>query len=169
MRLCKCDCIRTVRQTAWLFIGTDKQCFVWKMASPNSIKDYYAGATVLVTGGSGFLGKAIIEKLLRTCTEVRTVYTLMRSKRGVSSEDRLEKLKNNQVRRLDKCFVWWWFLRKLFVDFRLDPSWAAGCHEQVARSDGRHFRRSFGPELIGFRTVAEHGEHCHPFGGDGSI
>lgn len=67
------------------------------MALPNSIKDYYAGSTVLVTGGSGFLGKAIIEKLLRTCKEVDKVYALLRSKRGIVSEDRLEKLKNSEV------------------------------------------------------------------------
>lgn len=66
------------------------------MSTP-SIKDFYAGATVLVTGGSGFLGKAIIEKLMRSCTSVKAVYTLMRSKKGVSSEERLEHLKNNQV------------------------------------------------------------------------
>lgn len=71
-----------------------------RMAQPHSIRDYYAGTTVLVTGGSGFLGKAIIEKLLRTCKDVKTVYVMLRSKRGVSSEDRLEKLKNSEV--------WFW-------------------------------------------------------------
>lgn len=68
------------------------------MASPNSISDFYAGATVLVTGGSGFLGKSIIEKILRSCPDVKMVYTLLRNKRGVSSVDRMEKLKSSEVR-----------------------------------------------------------------------
>lgn len=70
------------------------------MTQPHSIKEYYAGTTVLVTGGSGFLGKAIIEKLLRTCKDVKTVYALLRSKKGISSENRLAKLKNNEVREI---------------------------------------------------------------------
>lgn len=70
------------------------------MTQPHSIKEYYAGTSVLVTGGSGFLGKAIIEKLLRTCKDVKTVYALLRSKKGISSENRLAKLKNNEVREI---------------------------------------------------------------------
>lgn len=72
------------------------------MAQPHSIKEYYAGTTVLVTGGSGFLGKSIIEKLLRTCKDVKTVYALLRSKKGISSENRLAMLKNNEVREIIK-------------------------------------------------------------------
>lgn len=69
----------------------------------NSIKDYYAGATVFITGGSGFMGKAIIEKLLRTCTKVERVYALMREKRGVSSAERLERMKKEIVKCSSPC------------------------------------------------------------------
>lgn len=68
------------------------------MAQPHSIRNYYAGTTVLVTGGSGFLGKAIIEKLLRTCKDVKMVYVMLRNKKGVSSKDRLDKLINSEVK-----------------------------------------------------------------------
>lgn len=67
------------------------------MASPDSIKGFYAGQTVLVTGGSGFVGKVIIEKILRSCPDVRMVYTLLRSKKGVSVADRLQKIKQAAV------------------------------------------------------------------------
>lgn len=61
------------------------------------IKDCYIESTVLVTGGSGYLGKALVEKLLRSCTDIKFIYVVLRNKKGVSSEDRLEQLKTNQV------------------------------------------------------------------------
>lgn len=61
------------------------------------IRDAYRDGTVLVTGGTGFVGKALVEKLLRTCTEVRCVVVMIRAKRGLSSEQRLEKLKASSV------------------------------------------------------------------------
>lgn len=61
------------------------------------IKDFYAGSTVLVTGGTGFLGKALIEKLVRSCNDIKCIYVLMRTKQGASGEERLEQFKNNEV------------------------------------------------------------------------
>ena len=40
-----------------------------------------AGATVLITGASGFVGGACLEMLLRT-TNVSKVYVLLRGKKG---------------------------------------------------------------------------------------
>ncbi|KOB67434.1 Uncharacterized protein OBRU01_19818, partial [Operophtera brumata] len=40
---------------------------------------------------------ALIEKLLRSCSDVNTIYLLMRPKKGVSSEDRLKDLCTNKV------------------------------------------------------------------------
>ncbi|CAG9794554.1 unnamed protein product [Diatraea saccharalis] len=53
------------------------------------IKEYFRGKTVFITGGSGFLGKALIEKLLYSCSDLDRIYLLMRSKKGVKAEDRL--------------------------------------------------------------------------------
>ncbi|CAK1546456.1 unnamed protein product [Leptosia nina] len=57
-----------------------------------SIKDYYRGKTIFITGGSGFMGKVLIEKLLYSCTDLDRIYVLLRSKKGVKPEDRLAAL-----------------------------------------------------------------------------
>ncbi|XP_076391889.1 fatty acyl-CoA reductase wat-like isoform X2 [Megachile rotundata] len=56
------------------------------------VRTFYAGQSVLVTGGTGFLGKLLIEKLLRTCTEMKCVYALARSKEDESAEERFERI-----------------------------------------------------------------------------
>ncbi|XP_052835613.1 fatty acyl-CoA reductase wat [Drosophila gunungcola] len=51
------------------------------------VQKFYKDKIVFLTGGSGFLGKVTIEKLLRT-TEVRRIYVLIRSKRGQEMQER---------------------------------------------------------------------------------
>ncbi|KAH8243954.1 hypothetical protein KR032_011757, partial [Drosophila birchii] len=54
----------------------------------SGIQEFFKDKTVFLTGGSGFLGKVVIEKLLRT-TEVKRIYSLIRPKRGVSIGERI--------------------------------------------------------------------------------
>lgn len=61
------------------------------------IADYFRGSVVLVTGGTGFVGKALLEKLLRSCPGIDTIYVLMRPKRGLSVDQRYKELLKNQV------------------------------------------------------------------------
>ncbi|XP_015435416.1 PREDICTED: putative fatty acyl-CoA reductase CG5065 [Dufourea novaeangliae] len=58
----------------------------------SSIAAFYAGRSVFVTGCTGFLGKVLIEKLLRSCPEIREIFLLMRPKHGLSIDDRLRKI-----------------------------------------------------------------------------
>ncbi|EEB14255.1 male sterility domain-containing protein, putative [Pediculus humanus corporis] len=67
------------------------------MSSENSpVKDFYDEKNIFVTGATGFLGIALVEKLLRSCN-VETIYLLMRPKRGKDISERLEELKKNLI------------------------------------------------------------------------
>lgn len=57
-----------------------------------SIKKFYDGAEIFITGGSGFIGKVLIEKLLRSCPRIKTIYVLMRPKRNKSIRIRIQEL-----------------------------------------------------------------------------
>lgn len=62
-----------------------------------TVKEFYEGKRVLITGATGFLGKALVEKLLRACPGIHTIYLLMREKKCVSGEERLKSLCNNRI------------------------------------------------------------------------
>lgn len=47
-----------------------------------SIAQFYSGKSILITGATGFMGKVLVEKLLRDCSEVKCIYILVRMKRG---------------------------------------------------------------------------------------
>lgn len=54
-----------------------------------TIPEFYAGKEIFVTGGSGFMGKVLLEKLLRSCPDIKTIYVLIRPKKTQSIEERL--------------------------------------------------------------------------------
>ncbi|XP_050422306.1 fatty acyl-CoA reductase wat-like [Adelges cooleyi] len=56
------------------------------------VQEFFRDAVVLITGGTGFMGKVLIEKLLRTCPHIKHVYLLIRSKKGKNVEQRLEDI-----------------------------------------------------------------------------
>ncbi|KAI4470299.1 male sterility protein 2-related [Holotrichia oblita] len=53
---------------------------------------WYKGKNIFVTGGTGFMGKVLVEKLLYSCSDLGTLYILMRPKKGKSSEERLKDM-----------------------------------------------------------------------------
>ena len=57
-----------------------------------SIPAFYAGQSIFLTGATGFLGKVYVEKVLRCCPDIREIFILMRPKKGLSLNERLEKL-----------------------------------------------------------------------------
>lgn len=62
----------------------------------SEILEYYRNKSVFLTGGTGFLGQVLVEKLLRI--GVKNVYFLIRSKRSESAMERLTKTFNGPVR-----------------------------------------------------------------------
>lgn len=64
-----------------------------------SINDFFQDAVIFVTGGTGFLGKALVEKLLRSCDGIKSIYILLRPKRGQNSEERYKEFVKNPVRK----------------------------------------------------------------------
>lgn len=59
-----------------------------------SIKKFFDGSEVFITGGTGFVGRVLIEKLLRSCLGVKKLYVLIRSRKGVRASDRIETMTN---------------------------------------------------------------------------
>ena len=47
-----------------------------------TIKEFYSGKNILLTGVTGFLGKVLLEKVLRSFPDIGTVYIMVRAKRN---------------------------------------------------------------------------------------
>lgn len=63
----------------------------WSKTVP-TIPDFYSDQEIFVTGGSGFMGKVLIEKLLRSCPGIKTIYVLLRPKKGKLVQERLQTI-----------------------------------------------------------------------------
>lgn len=61
------------------------------------IQSFYAGQSIFITGGTGFLGKLLIEKLLRCCPGITCIYLLVRPKKGKDVHQRTEELFDDPV------------------------------------------------------------------------
>lgn len=63
----------------------------------DSVNGFYAGKNLFITGGTGFVGICLLEKILRCIPEHGEIYLLMRAKKGKSMSERLEEVKKNSV------------------------------------------------------------------------
>ena len=52
---------------------------------------------MFLTGGTGFVGKILIEKLLRCCPDIEAIHCLVRPKKGKSGAERLHEMLKEQV------------------------------------------------------------------------
>jgi hypothetical protein len=68
------------------------------MNQASDVPEFFKGRCVFITGGTGFMGKVLLEKLLRSCPDIATIYLLMRPKRGNDVRIRQEELIRCQVR-----------------------------------------------------------------------
>ncbi|KAK2586496.1 hypothetical protein KPH14_011394 [Odynerus spinipes] len=65
--------------------------------SKTPIQQFYDGETIFITGGTGFLGKMLIEKLVRTCTDLDRLYVLVRPKKDNNAVERVETMFEDSV------------------------------------------------------------------------
>ena len=56
-----------------------------------NVKSFYSGKNVFLSGCTGFLGKIILEKLIRSCPDIGTIYVMVRPKRNFQPWDRVRK------------------------------------------------------------------------------
>nr|XP_018914569.1 PREDICTED: putative fatty acyl-CoA reductase CG5065 [Bemisia tabaci] len=66
-------------------------------AFPDRVAEVYVGKTIFITGGSGFLGRVLIEKILRKSPDVKHIYMLLRPKKGKDPRQRVEELFNSPL------------------------------------------------------------------------
>jgi fatty acyl-CoA reductase len=64
---------------------------------PDRVGETFVGKTLFITGGSGFLGKVLVEKLLRKCPGIERIYLLLRPKKGSHPKQRLETIFSSVV------------------------------------------------------------------------
>lgn len=63
----------------------------------SSIEAFFAESVILLTGATGFLGKALLEKLLRSCPRLATIFILIRPKQDQTIEQRYKNLIQNPI------------------------------------------------------------------------
>ena len=56
------------------------------------IRQYYSSKSVFLTGATGFIGKVIVEKLLRSCPSIKNIYILIRPKKGLNCCERIDQI-----------------------------------------------------------------------------
>jgi len=64
----------------------------------SEIIEFYRGKSIFITGATGFLGKALIEKLLRSCYHLNKIYVLVRGKKGKTPMQRADEITDCKVR-----------------------------------------------------------------------
>ncbi|CAH1173793.1 unnamed protein product [Phaedon cochleariae] len=57
-----------------------------------SVTQFFEGKSIFITGSSGFIGKVLIEKLLRTCPGIKNIYILIRPKKNKSIQERVKTM-----------------------------------------------------------------------------
>lgn len=62
-----------------------------------SIPSFYSGRSIFITGASGFMGKVLVEKLLRSCPGIKEIFLLMRPKKNLNMHERLQHVLSNPV------------------------------------------------------------------------
>ena len=60
------------------------------MDGPLATSQFYRGKSIFITGVTGFIGKVLLEKILRSFPDVAGVFVLIRSRKGLAARERLD-------------------------------------------------------------------------------
>lgn len=63
----------------------------------SQIGNFFNDRSVFITGATGFMGKVLVEKLLRSCSGVKNIYVLLRNKKGLNTHQRLDELMDAKI------------------------------------------------------------------------
>jgi fatty acyl-CoA reductase len=66
------------------------------MLDLSNIASFYEGRSVFITGATGFMGKVLVEKLLRSCCGIKHLFLLMRQNND-NNNKRLQDFIENKV------------------------------------------------------------------------
>lgn len=62
-----------------------------------NVRDSFHGKSVLITGSTGFIGKVLVEKLLKDCIGIKKIYLLFRGKNALDYTVRFQKYVNSSA------------------------------------------------------------------------
>jgi len=77
--------------------GIQTENYNMENQSESQIATFYNDRSVFITGATGFMGKVLVEKLLRSCNGIKNIYLLLRTKKGLDARQRLEELFNTKI------------------------------------------------------------------------
>lgn len=55
------------------------------------IKQFYDGKTIFLTGTTGFVGKVVLEKILRSLPNFKKIFVMVRAKKNMTARERFER------------------------------------------------------------------------------
>jgi len=57
-------------------------------STTSEVRDFYRGKTVLITGTTGFVGKVLLEKLVRSFPDIKRIYLMIRPRPNMTLKGR---------------------------------------------------------------------------------
>ena len=87
---------------------------ILEIEGESEIQKFYSNKCIFLTGSTGFMGKILTEKLLRSCPDLKKIYLLIRQKKGVSVTEKSKRYFEHIVSEIKSNF-------KKFRTFKVKP------------------------------------------------